>query len=230
MHAILLVDDSGFFRELGAKIESRFPCRLLTAASGLEALAVARRERPDLICLDAEMTGMTGIDICRVLKADSQFARTPVLVVSGENRPEQEIRRAGADAWLFKPLEETAFFESLRKYLHLTPRAGNRSPVGWSVTFWRDGVQHEGTLRDLSRGGFFIRTAVRQPVGARLEISFEVPGGKTGHSVVAEAIVVRVGSEPEHGLGCRFFRITAGPRAHLEECLRLLEGEKKSFG
>ncbi len=34
MHAILLVDDSGFFREIGAQIGRRIPCRLLTAASG----------------------------------------------------------------------------------------------------------------------------------------------------------------------------------------------------
>jgi two-component system cell cycle response regulator DivK len=224
MHAILLVDDSGLFQEMGAKIESRVPCRLLTASSGSQALAVARKERPDLVCLDAEMSGMTGIDVCRVLKADSQLARTPVLIVSGHARTEEEIRRVGANGWLSKPLEETAFFDSVRRHLHLTPRTGARSAVGWPVTFWRDGVQHDGTLRDLSRGGFFIRTAVRQPVGARLEISFEVPSGKPGRTVVAEAIIVRTAPDPERGLGCRFFRITAGPRAHLEDCLRMLEG------
>jgi hypothetical protein len=39
---------------------------------------------------------------------------------------------------------------------------------------------------------------------------------------VAEAIVVRLGQEAERGLGCRFFRITQGSRAYLEDCLRLL--------
>jgi len=91
------------------------------------------------------------------------------------------------------------------------------------VTFWRDGSQHEGTLRDLSRGGFFIRTLVRQPVGARLEVSFEIPVDRVARIIVAEAIVVRVGQEPDRGLGCRFFRITSGSRDHLEECLRILE-------
>src|SRR5712691_6824371 len=227
MHAILLVDDSGLFRQIGVAIESQLPCRLLTAANGGEALTVARRERPDLILLDAEMTGMTGIDVCRVLKADSRFAHTPVLVVSGERHREEEIRRAGADEWLAKPLEDSTLLESVRKHLKLYPRVANRSAVGWSVTFWRDGTQHDGTLRDLSRGGFFIRTTVRQPVGARLEISFEVPVGKAGRTIVAEAIIVRVGPEPDPGLGCRFFRITGGPKAYLEDCLRMLEGEPK---
>jgi len=223
MQAILLVDDSGSFREISAKIESRFPCRLLTAGSGVDALAVARREGPDLISIDADLRGMTGADVCRVLKADPRFARTPVLVVSVAARQEEEIRRAGADAWLPKPFEETAFFESVARLLQLNPRSGSRAAAGWPVTFWRDGQQHDGTLRDLSRGGFFIRTAVRQPVGARLEISFDVPEGKPGRTVVAEALVVRVASEPDGGLGCRFFRIAAGSKTHLEECLKLLE-------
>ena len=54
MQSILLVDDSGFFKEIGVQIASRLPCRLLSASSGTEALTVARKERPDLIFLDAD--------------------------------------------------------------------------------------------------------------------------------------------------------------------------------
>jgi CheY-like chemotaxis protein len=227
MHSILLVDDSGLFRAIGEVLERRTQCRLLTAGNGTEALNVARRDKPDLIVLDAEMSGMTGIDVCRVLKADSHFARTPIVIVCASETTQAEGRRAGADGCVPKPLEEAAIFDSIRKHLRLSPRDAARASVGWPVTFWRDGAQHNGNLRDLSLGGFFIRTPVRQPIGARLEISFDVPGRKPG-TVVAEAIVVRLASEPDRGLGCRFFRITAGPRAHLEECLRVLEGERET--
>lgn len=224
MNSILLVDDSGLFRAVRERIERRTHCRLLTARSGTEALAVARRERPDLIFLDAEMEGMTGFDVSRVLKADPHFAHTPIVIVSASQTAEEEGRRSGADRCLAKPLDEAEIFDSIGKYFQLQHREGARAPVGWSVTFWRDGTQHDGLLRDLSRGGFYIRTAVRQPIGARLEISFEVPGGRPGRTVVAEAIVVRMGPEPDPGLGCRFFRVTAASRANLEECLRMLEG------
>jgi hypothetical protein len=63
-------------------------------------------------------------------------------------------------------------------------------------------------------------------VGARLEVSFDVPGDAPGRTVVAEALVVRMSPEPDRGLGCRFFRITAGSRASLEECLLPLDGQK----
>ncbi|MGH9316414.1 MAG: response regulator [Thermoanaerobaculia bacterium] len=228
MHSILLVDDTGLFRAIGEILERRTQCRLLTAGNGTDALNVARREKPDLIVLDAEMSGMTGIDVCRVLKADSHCARTPIVVVSSSATGEADARRAGANECLPKPLEEAAIFDSVRKHLRLSPRDAARASVGWPVTFWRDGAQHNGNLRDLSLGGFFIRTPVRQPIGARLEVSFDVPSRKAGSTVVAEAIVVRVASEPDRGLGCRFFQMTAGPRARLEECLHMLDVEKET--
>ncbi len=230
MPSILLVDDSGLFREIAEKIELRTHCRLLSAESGGEALGVIRRERPDLVFLDAGLAGMTGFDVCRVIKADSHSSPTAVVVFSDRPGAAEEARRAGADEILPKPLEEAAVFDSICRHLRLFARDDPRAAAGWSVTFWRDGAQHGGTLRDLSRGGFFIRTAVRQPVGARLEVAFDVPGESPDRTVVAEALVVRMGEDPDRGLGCRFFRITAGSRANLEECLQLLEGRTTSSG
>ena len=226
MQSILLVDDSGLFRGIAEKIARRTRCRVLLAVSGADALAVSRRENPDLILLDAEMAGMTGFDVCRVLKADPRFSRVPIVVVSGNPGAAENGRRAGADECLPKPFDEPAVFDTIRKHLLLFPRDESRAAVGWSVTFWRDGAQHSGTLKDLSRGGFFIRTPVRQPIGARLEISFDVPGEKEPCTIVAEALVVRMAQEPETGLGCRFFRVTAASRVHLDECLRMLEGDE----
>lgn len=222
MSSVLLVDDTGLFDAVADDIARRTHCQPLRASNGTDALATARREKPDLIFLDAEMSGMTGIDVCRVLKADSHLGHRPVVVATATPIAADAARRAGADACIEKPFDTPVVFDTMRRYLQLSPRDAARAAVEWSVTFWRDGAQHEGTLRDLSRGGFFIRTPVRQPVGARLEVSFELPVQK-GRTVVAEAIVVRVGQESDRGLGCRFFRLTAGSRTHLEECLRLLE-------
>jgi CheY-like chemotaxis protein len=220
VNSVLLVDDSGLFREVGEAIRRRTSCRLLTASTGSEALAVARAEKPDVIFLDAELSGMSGVDVCRVLKADPRFARTPVVLASDEDGT--DVRRASADGLLTRTFDNAAFFGTLRRFLQLFPRSNERSSVQWPVTVWRDGVEHSGSIRDLSRGGFFVRTVLRLPIGARIEVSFEIPGEPVERNVVAEAIVVRVAHEPEGGVGCRFFRLTQGSRAHLEDCLRLL--------
>jgi CheY-like chemotaxis protein len=222
MHTILFVHASGLFQEAGETVARRSRTRVLYATAGGEALATARREKPDLIFVEAEMPGMTGVDVCRVLKADGVFSHTPLAVVCATREAEAESRRASADIVLERPLEMGAVVDVIRRHLQILPRDAARSSVGWDVTFWRDGVQHHGRIRDLSQGGFFVHTSVRQPIGARLEISFDVPGVKPGRQVVAEAIVVRLGQEPERGLGCRFFRLSAESRVHLEECLRIL--------
>ncbi len=219
MPSILLVDDAGLFRGASEEILRRTGCQTLEAAGGTEALDVARRERPALIVVSAGMHGMTGVDLARVLKADPAFSRTPIVLVGP---PGTEPAEAGADATLPLPLDPEAFFAALRRFLEVLPRDEARSAVEWSITFWRDGAQHTGTIRDLSRGGFFVRTAARQPLGARLEVSFDVPVEHGVRTIVAEALVVRVGKEPDRGLGCRFFQLSAASKGHLEECLRIL--------
>jgi CheY-like chemotaxis protein len=221
MPSILLVDDAGLFRGASEEILKRTGCQTLEAAGGTEALDLARRERPALIVVSAGMHGMTGVDLTRVLKADPAFSRTPIVLV-GPPGAEPAGIAAEADATLPLPLDPEALFAALRRFLEVLPRDEARSAVEWSITFWRDGVQHAGTIRDLSRGGFFVRTAARQPVGARLEVSFDVPVEHGVRTIVAEALIVRVGKEPERGLGCRFFQLSTASKGHLEECLRIL--------
>jgi CheY-like chemotaxis protein len=219
MRSVLLVDNGTLFRDVARAVLRRTNCHLLTARTGTEALAVARREKPDLVFLEAEMEGMTGVDVCRVLKADKQFSHRPIVLVGGD---EGAGARAGADGFLKRDFTEEDFFETLRRHVNIFARDTARSAAGWSITFWRDGVQHHGTIRDLSRGGFFVRTPAEQPIGARLEISFEMPVESPNRSIVGEAIVVRVGRDPEGGLGCRFFQLSSASRTNLEECLRML--------
>lgn len=221
MPSILLVDDSGLFRGAAGEVLKRTGCEALEAAGGTEALDVVRRERPSLIVVSAGMRGMTGVDLARVLKADPAFARTPIVLV-GPPGTEGQAERARADATLSLPLDPEAFFAMVRRFLQVVPREEARSAVEWSITFWRDGLQHTGTILDLSRGGFFVRTPVRQPIGARLEVSFDVPVERGVRTLVAEAIVVRLGKDHDRGLGCRFFQLSASAKSHLDECLRIL--------
>jgi CheY-like chemotaxis protein len=221
MPSILLVDDSGLFRGAAKEVLSRTGCQTLAASGGTEALDIVRRERPQMLVVSAGMKGMTGLDLCRVLKADPAFSRMPIVLVCATGT-EEAAAEAGADAVLAEPLSPEAMFAAVRRFLQIMPREEARSAVEWSITFWRDGLQHTGTIRDLSRGGFFVKTSVHQPVGARVEVSFDVPVEHGVRNVVAEAMIVRVGREPDAGLGCRFFQLSATSRGYLEECLTIL--------
>jgi CheY-like chemotaxis protein len=221
MPSILLVDDNGVFRGAASDTLKRTGCQALEATRGTEALDIVRSERPQMVIVRTNLKGMTGLDLCRVLKADPGFSRMPIVLVSPPGG-EDVATKAGADAVLAEPLNPDALFAVVRRFLQVMPREEARSAVEWSITFWREGIQHAGTIRDLSRGGFFVRTPVHQPIGARLEVSFDVPVEHGVRNVVAEALVVRVNRNPDPGLGCRFFQLSGSSRAHLEECLRIL--------
>jgi len=221
MHKILLVDDMRSFLDLETTFLQRAECKLFTASTGLEAVRVARAEKPDLIILDIEMPEMNGIQACRILKADATTQKMPIIVLTSMQM-EDEARRAGAEHYLRKPIDETRFLAEIKKFLPIHERADARVPIDVPISFWRDGEPSTGRLLNLSRSGLFIATEQVQPVGARVEISFSLPHDFSGKRITAEAMVVRASHGDPKGFGCRFFQISTGARLFIEEFLERL--------
>jgi CheY-like chemotaxis protein len=215
MHKILLVDDMRSFLDLEATFLSRAECRLLTAATGLEAIRVARAERPDLVVLDIEMPEMNGIQACRILRSDPVTSAIPVIVLTSMQM-EDEARHAGASHFLRKPIDEPTFLAEVKRFLPIVERAETRVAVDVPVTVRRDGERLEARLVNLSRTGFFVATDRRHPIGARLEVSFALPEDPAGRVVAGEALVVRHGEDPP-GFGCRFRQVSSGVRLVVED-------------
>ena len=104
--SVLIVDDDPFIRKLVATTledESRFV--LHEASDGIEAVAVARRERPVLVFLDVDMPRQDGIDTCRALRQDADTARATIVMLTAAHGDGVEARaeEAGADLFLTKP-------------------------------------------------------------------------------------------------------------------------------
>jgi CheY-like chemotaxis protein len=220
MKTILFADDIPASLDLFEAILQRAECRFLRAEDGPAALATARRERPDLVYLDIEMPHLKGDEVCRILKAELDFAKTPVVLVSARDG-EGLAAKCGADLFLKKPVDEPQLLSTLERFLSLLPRKEPRRSVDWPITFWREGSSHNGRIRDLSRTGFFMESKCVQAVGARLAITFPIPreGKKEHRTFVGEAIVVRSEQESAPGMGCRFFRSTGSGQAALEAFL-----------
>jgi len=65
---ILVVDDEARLVKLARDYLEKAGFRVLSAGDGNTALAVARREKPDLVVLDLGLPGMDGLDVCRALR------------------------------------------------------------------------------------------------------------------------------------------------------------------
>jgi CheY-like chemotaxis protein len=203
------------FLDLEATFLSRAECHLLTASTGLEAIRVARAEKPDLIVLDIEMPEMNGIQACRILKSEAVTSHIPVIVLTSMQM-EDEARRAGANHFLRKPIDEPTFLAEVKRFLPIVERTETRVSLDAPVTLWRDGETFEVRLVNLSRTGFYVEASQRHPIGARLEVSFSLPEDPSGKLITGEALVVRLGDDPP-GFGCRFRQVSMGARLVVED-------------
>ena len=104
--AVLVVDDDPFIRRLIATtLEDVAEFEIHEAADGIEALEVARQQRPSLVFLDIDMPGIDGIDACRQLRADRGTSATTIVMLTAADGDavQCEAAAAGADLYLTKP-------------------------------------------------------------------------------------------------------------------------------
>jgi two-component system chemotaxis sensor kinase CheA len=101
---ILVVDDSITSRSLERSILEAYGYRVRVAMDGLEALALLRAEKADLIITDIQMPRMDGFELLEALKADSQLNRIPVIIVSSLESTQDQERGLllGANAYVVK--------------------------------------------------------------------------------------------------------------------------------
>ncbi len=103
---VLVVDDDPFIRKLIATtLEDVSQFELHEASDGVEAVSIARRERPALVFLDVDMPKLNGIDACRELREhpDTGDATIVMLTATHGDGVERRAEAAGADLFLTKP-------------------------------------------------------------------------------------------------------------------------------
>ena len=104
---ILAVDDSSTITRVVRGIFEPEGIEVLTAATGEEALELLEggEEGIDLVLLDVLLEGMSGIEVCKRVKANPRFQDVPVLMVTGRDAPEDKVVgfEVGAEDYLTKP-------------------------------------------------------------------------------------------------------------------------------
>ncbi len=100
---LLVVDDEPNIRDLLAESLRFAGFEVVTASDGLEAVAAATRERPDLVVLDVMMPGIDGFEVVRRLRAEG--ARVPVLFLTARDDKADAINglTVGGDDYVTKP-------------------------------------------------------------------------------------------------------------------------------
>ncbi len=128
MPKILIADDSRFQREALASFLKPKGFEAVFAVDALQAWMAALRSAPQLILLDINMPGGTGIEVLKRLRMSTKTQHIPVIVVSGEENSETEAtaRGLGAVDYLRKPVEEEQLCTAVERALHPAANAAGQ--------------------------------------------------------------------------------------------------------
>jgi signal transduction histidine kinase/CheY-like chemotaxis protein len=123
--SLLYVEDSAANLQLVVSIIARRPdLRLLSANTGLLGIETARASQPDVILMDINLPGMSGLEAMQILRADPATAHIPVVALSANAMPRDVERglQAGFFRYLTKPLRVGEFLETLDIALRVPPK------------------------------------------------------------------------------------------------------------
>ena len=122
---VLVVDDDAKTVELVKLYLNRDGYRVITAYDGTEALNLARESKPDLIVLDIMLPGINGLEICRILRKESDI---PIIMLTAMTTDRDKLAGLdiGADDYVTKPFSPRELAARVRAILRRLP--GERGP------------------------------------------------------------------------------------------------------
>jgi two-component system, chemotaxis family, chemotaxis protein CheY len=115
----MIIDDVASIRNIVASVLQKFGHRVFHAASGDEALTIAKSKRVHLVITDVNMPGMDGIQLIERLKTIEHFKTTPTVVLAKGAKDENidRAKKAGAIDWIAKPFTEESLNNKINQIL-----------------------------------------------------------------------------------------------------------------
>lgn len=166
MAQILIVDDDeNVARTINRALRSR-DYDTVVVHNGQDALDAVEREKPDLVVLDVMMPGMTGIEVCKQLRAEPDTAQLPIIFLTARAMLDDKIEgfEAGADDYLTKPFEIQELALRVRAVLR-------RAQVSSS---WEEDQDHILVVGDLQLNQQTFEAITSEHVVPLTPIEFEV--------------------------------------------------------
>jgi DNA-binding response OmpR family regulator len=210
---VLVVEDDEILGELYHDVLHELGHESKVVRTAEDALRALGTDRPDLVLLDVQLPGMSGIDFLQLRAVKD--SRIPIVVISGVATEAQAraCLRLGAFDFVSKPVS----LEHLAKVLECFEPAAlsRRAELGGRLTDRRraqrvpvtlpvrvreySGAEWEGTAMNLSEGGIKVKPARQVRPGPAVEITLETPGPPTERLKVL-SLLVRVDLD-----GCAFY-------------------------
>jgi len=116
---IVMIEDSKAASTVLKEVLEAEGHTVLSAADGISGLALARREKPDLILLDLLLPKLNGYEVCSALMRDNLTRHTQILIISTLDTPEsiEKTRTCGARNFMKKPYNLEELLREIKRLL-----------------------------------------------------------------------------------------------------------------
>ena len=118
MATVLIVDDSPTETYKLMSMLEKHGHSVLSAESGADGVAKAKKERPDVVIMDVVMPGLNGFQATRQLSKAPETANIPIIIVTTKDQETDRVwgMRQGAKAYLTKPIAESDLLNVISNY------------------------------------------------------------------------------------------------------------------
>ena len=125
--SVLIVEDNPLNMKLFAAMIVAQGYDVLQATDGAHGLDLAHRRHPDLIVMDLQLPGMSGIEVTHSLKTDSDTRDIPIIATSAYilKDDEETVRASGVDGFMAKPIAISEFLEMIEVLMARAPIAAS---------------------------------------------------------------------------------------------------------
>lgn len=116
---VMIVEDNDLNMKLFRDLLEAHGCRTMHTRNGLEVIPMARMQRPDLILMDIQLPEVSGLEVIKWLKADTELRDIPIIAVTAfaMKGDEEKIRAGGCEDYLSKPISVQHFIATVKKHL-----------------------------------------------------------------------------------------------------------------
>ncbi len=136
---VLTVDDSKTIRMIVKKAFKPYDCELFEAENGQDGLALAGREKPELIILDITMPVMTGVEMLEKMKADPLLKDIPVIMLTAESGKDNvmAIVKMGVKDYMVKPFKGDQLIDRVTKLFPLEEKKDEEEQIDASKLYFK---------------------------------------------------------------------------------------------
>ncbi len=115
---VLVVEDNDLNMRLFHDLLEMHGYNVLQAKDGMEGWRMAREQRPDLILMDIQLPGITGLEVAKWLKDDETLKSIPVIAITAfaMESDEEKMLEGGCDAYIPKPISVADFLQTVERF------------------------------------------------------------------------------------------------------------------